>query len=126
MCQWKKSTYTIHLYKYKNTRIGFVHDISIIFFPLQKYCMCRLWLVAVGLFILYNNNNISRWFVLHSARKRAWPMYVQIMVHGGTDPRTRTKKQCGPLPHGQVAKPKQIKRARQKTCSRRGVRPVAR
>ena len=36
MCQWKKSTYTIHLYKYKNTRIGFVHHISIIFFLFTK------------------------------------------------------------------------------------------
>ena len=57
--------------------------------------MCRLWLVAVVLFILYNNNNISRWFVLHSARKRAWPMYVQTMAQGGIDPRKVQKTNAG-------------------------------
>ena len=121
----EKSTYTIHLYKYKNTRIGLC-IIFLLSFSFTKVLYVQtiardggtVYCITIIIFhvSLFSTRPVS---VLGPCMCRLWPMAGSIHAKYKKPMRAR-------LPHGQVAKPKQIKRARRKSRSRRGVRPVAR
>ena len=91
----EKSTYTIHLYKYKNTRIGLC-IIFLLSFSFTKVLYVQtmaldggtVYCITIIIFhvSLFSTRPVS---VLGPCMCRLWP-------HGGTDPRKVKKNQCGP------------------------------
>ena len=89
----EKSTYTIHLYKYKNTRIGLCVIFLLSFFftkVLYVQTIARDGGTYCITIIIFHVSLFST-----RPRKRACPMYVQTMAHGGTDPRKVQKTNAG-------------------------------